>query len=184
MKSTLLILALFVLNLCHGQDNFVYQFDNIYFETAVPGAGPKKVERLAKLINNYIGAIEKDQYNTWYSLFSDSTISRVAPHKFPNKFRRLKEYHLDTDTIIVTSIKRLSTPFENEVGTEYEVTLQFNSDLVVANRVSFDHLKRSSEIANNRLFGMNIVSSDKGYKVCVHKYTSNGTGKGTGDNDE
>lgn len=150
--------------------------------TTVPGAGEGKVKRMAALISGYFSAIENDNYTVWYSKFSDSTIARVAPHKFPNKFRRMKEYKMHGDSIRVISMKRLSSPFENEVGTEYEVVVDFGVEMNVANRVSFDHLKRSKESKNKRLMGLNIVSTGKGYAICVHKYGTDKQGDGTGQN--
>ncbi len=150
--------------------------------TTVPGAGEGKVKRLAALISDYFSAVDKDDYDTWYSKFSDSTIARVAPHKFPNKFRRMKEYKMHGDSIRILSVKRLPAPFENEVGTEFEVIVDFGVDMNVANRVSFDHLKRSKENTNPRLFGFNIIASEKGYEICIHKYGSDRQGDGTGQN--
>jgi len=150
--------------------------------TTVPGAGEGKVKRLAALISDYFSAVENDKYDIWYSKFSDSTIARVAPHKFPNKFRRMKEYEMHGDSIRVLSVNRLASPFENEVGTEFEIVVDFGADINVANRVSFDHLKRGKENTNPRLFGFNVITSEKGYEICIHKYGTDNRGDGSGNN--
>ena len=181
MKSLLTILFLLFITINGNcQDTPLYTFGKVQFMSSVPGTGENKMKRMANTIQTYLEAIEEDQYATWYETFSDSTISRVAPHKFPNKFRRLKEYKLTTEVIKVVSVERVSPSFENETGTEYKVIIEVSSDMNVANRVSFDHLKRGKENANARLFGINIVTSDKGYKICVHKYTTTGAGDGSG----
>jgi hypothetical protein len=175
MKSVL-ILFLCISSFSFGQEEVVYTFDNVEFMTRVPNAGENRVKRLALAINAYISSIVEDDYDAWYASFSDSTIARVAPHKFPNKFKRLKTYKIQPEHIKVLSVELLSKPFENEVGSEYELVIDFGVDLNVANRVSFDHLKRTDEVANNRRFGMNIVAIGKGYKVIVHKYGSDKKG--------
>lgn len=180
MKSLLFILFVTFSLSSNAQDKIIYQFNNVSFMTTVPGAGEGKVKRLATLISDYVSSIETDSYSVWYSKFSDSTIARVAPHKFPNKFKRMKEYGMHGDTIRVLSVVQLSSPYENEVGTEYEIVVDFGIDLNVANRVSFDHLK-GGENTNNQAIGFNVITTDKGYVICIHKYiTSNANGEGGG----
>jgi len=148
-----------------------YTFDNVEVWTLISGTGQGKARRLARLINSYLTAIETDDYDTWYATFSDSTISRVAPHKFPNKFKRLKEYNITTSTIKIISVNRFSEPFENEVGTEFEIVLELDEEMNVANRVSFDGLKRGETNANKRKIAINVIAGEKGFEMCVHKYT-------------
>jgi hypothetical protein len=176
MKSTLLLLIC-ISSLSFGQTEAVHTFDNVQFMTNVPNAGENKVKRLAVVIDAYISSIVDNDYDAWYASFSDSTIARVAPHKFPNKFKRLKEYKIQSDHITVLSAKLMPKSFENEVGDEYELVLDFGIDLNVANRVSFDHVKRTADIANKRRLGINVITSDKSYKIIVHKYGSDKKGE-------
>lgn len=179
----LLLLALFVgfnFTQAFAQDSVeVKNIAGIPFHEAIPNAGTKKAERFANVLKSYINSIENDDYEAWYGLLSDSTKTRVAPHKFKNKFRRLKEYKLSAEGMEVVSIETLKESFENERGTEYVVTLKFVEPLDVSNRVSFDHQKVTKESDDASLFSVNMITTDKSYKICVHKYVKKGNGAGS-----
>lgn len=159
------------------QDTTYHHFDNVYFMVPVKGKGNKKAKHLAKLLTTYFTAIEEGNYEKWYDQFSDSTIAFTASKKFPNKFNRLKEYGIHTDTIRVISMKQLSTNIENEVGTEYELIIDFGVKMNVENRVSFDHIKLLPENLNPTLLGVNVILTEKGYEICLHKYFADGDNK-------
>ena len=161
-----------------SQTNTVYyQFDNVYFMTLVPGAGERKIEVMAKVVNDYFSSIEKNDFAAWQLLLSDSTKTRIIDKKFKNKFDRLKGYGFVSDSIAVLSVVQLPKAYGNEVGTEYELKIGFGVDLKVENRVSFDHIKLLKEKLNPRLMGINIVTEEKGYKICLHKYFADGENK-------
>ncbi len=171
MKS-ILVLFLFVGTFSFGQDEVVYEFGSVQFMERVPNVGTNRVKRMATTINTYISSIVNKGYDDWYASFSDSTIQRVAPHKFKNKFKRLQEYGFHSDSIRVISITQLRKPYANEIGNEYVVVLDFGHDLNVANRVSFDHLKRTDDNTNVRYFSLNVITIDKDFEICIHKYGS------------
>lgn len=171
MKFTL-VLFIFLSSFSFGQDEVVCEFGNVKFMEAVPGVGTNRVKRMATTVNNYIASIVNNEYDDWYASFSDSTIARVAPHKFKNKFKRLQEYGLHSDSIIVVSVAQTRNPFANESGREYVLVLDLGHDLNVANRVSFDQLKRTDDNANKRYIAINAVAIDKGFEICIHKYGS------------
>lgn len=152
--------------------NLRYSFGNVQVMTQIPGVGQGKARRLAGLLSTYLGAIESNNYDAWYGTFSDSTIARVAPHKFPNKFKRLKGYGITTDTIKIISATRLSSAFENETGREYEIVIELEGEMEVANRVSFDRLKRGEANANKRRIAVNVIANEKGFQMIIHKYGS------------
>lgn len=181
MKSTITLFFFFLLYQASAQENVtVYQFDNVYFMTSMPDAGEGKVRRLSQLITKYFDAIEKNDVASWKACLSDSTISRQIDRKFAQKVERLRGYGIVDDTIRVVSVNKLPKPSSNEVGTEYEVILDFGVDLKVDNRVSFDCVKGSKDHANPRLFGINIVMNEKGYAICEHKYIVKNEGEGAG----
>jgi hypothetical protein len=165
-----------------AQDNApVFQHQNVYFLTPMPGAGEGKMRRLSELITRYFDAVEKDNFEAWKSCFTDSTIARVEPRKFPQKLKRLQEYKIVDDTIRIVEIREVRRPYANEVGKEFELILDFGVDLFVENRVSFDCVKGSNDRSNPRLFGINIIVDEKGYAICEHKYMVNTEGQGNGD---
>ncbi len=171
--KTLLFLSLIVSQFCFGQSDPIVSFEHVDFMTTVPGAGNSKIERLAKVIHSYIETIENNNFEGWQTSLSDSTKSRLIAKKFPNKFNRLVEYGLSSNSIKVISVVALPKPYANEVGTEYEIVLEFNHDLNASNRVSFDCTKRTPNGKNMKRFGINVVSTGKSYVVCEHKYNSN-----------
>ena len=171
MKS-ILLLFVFLSSLSFGQDEIVCEFGNVKFMEAVPGVGTNRVKHMATAVNNYIASIVNNEYDDWYASFSDSTIARVAPHKFKNKFKRLKEYGLHSDSIAIISVTQMHKPFANESGREYLLVLDLGLDLNVANRVSFDQLKRTDNNTNKRYIAINVVAIDKDFEICIHKYGS------------
>lgn len=179
MKILLVFLLCCLINFIgKSQTNTVYyQFDKVYFMTLVPGAGERKIEVMAKVVNDYFSSIEKNEYDKWQVLLSDSTKTRIINKKFKNKFERLKGYGFVSDSIAVLSVVQLPKAYGNEVGTEYELTIGFGVDLKVENRVSFDHVKLGKEKLNARLMGINIITEEKGYKICLHKYFADGENK-------
>ena len=182
MKSTLTLLFVLLLNGLNAQENTpIYHFDNVYFMVNMPDAGEGKVRRLSQLITRYFDAIEKNDVPTWKACLSDSTISRQIERKFAQKVERLRGYGIQDDTIRVMEIRKLPKPSSNEVGTEYELILDFGVDLNVENRVSFDCIKGSKEHSNQRLFGINVIMNDKGYAICEHKYQVKTEGEGNGE---
>ncbi len=172
-----LIFSVTCLTLYSQQDTTYHQFKNVYFMTPVKGKGNKQAKQIAKLLTTYFTAIEEGDYDSWYEQFSDSTIAFTAAKKFPNKFNRLKEYGIHTDTIRVISMKQLATNIENEVGIEYELIIDFGVKMNVENRVSFDHIKLLPENLNPSLFGVNLILTVKGYEICLHKYFADGDNK-------
>jgi hypothetical protein len=168
----LFILPLFLVQFCFGQTDPVYSFEHVEFMTKVPNAGEAKVKRLSNAIHSYIKTIESKDFEGWKELLSDSTKTRLETKKFKNKFNRLVAYGLTSDSIKVISVTKLSKTYANEVGTEYEILLEFNHDLNALNRVSFDITKRTSDSKNMRRFGINVVSDGKNYVVCEHKYNN------------
>lgn len=175
MKKLLLLLFVFSGFATQAQDTTVYyQFDQVYFMTTIPGLGEKKVERLATLLTTYFSAIEDNKYETWYASLSDSTIARINPatnpKKFPTKFNRFREYGIDADSIRVLAVKKLPKALDNEVGTQYELVIDFGKDLTIANRVSHDNVKASKDRTNPRLFGVDVIVSEKDFKICLHQY--------------
>jgi len=171
MKS-ILVLFVFLSSFSFGQDETVYEFGSVTFLERVPNVGTNRVKRMATAVSEYITSIVNKEYDDWYAAFSDSTIARVAPHKFKNKFKRLQEYGIHSDSIRVISVEELIKPFANEAGTEYVLVLDFGHDLNVANRVSFDHLKRTDSNTNARYIAINVVAIDKSFEICIHKYGS------------
>jgi hypothetical protein len=151
--------------------------------TLVPGAGERKIEVMAKVVNDYFKSIEKNDFEKWKLSLSDSTKSRIIEKKFKNKFERLKGYGFVSDSIAILSVVQLPKAYGNEVGTEYELTIGFDVDLKVENRVSFDHIKLGKEKTNVRLMGINIVTDEKGYKICLHKYFADGENKQEADDE-
>lgn len=181
MKSALTFFLLLLLFNADAQENPVYfQSGKVYFMTPIPDAHEGKANRLANLITKYFDAIEKNDLVTWKSCFSDSTLARVEERKFQPKLERVRGYGMRADTIRVLQIIRLAKPSSNEVGTEYEIILDFGMDLNVENRVSFDCIKGSEDHANRRLFGINVVMIDKSYAICEHKYIVKNEGEGDG----
>jgi hypothetical protein len=161
-----------------SQTNTVYyQFDNVYFMTLVPGAGERKIEVMAKVVNDYFSSIENNEFDAWQLLLSDSTKTRIIEKKIKNKYERLKGYGFVSDSLAILSVVQLPKAYGNEIGTEYELTIGFGVDLKVENRVSFDHMKLGKEKSNVRLMGINIVTEEKGYKICLHKYFADGENK-------
>lgn len=172
MKS-ILILFLFIGTFSFGQNEVVYEFGNVQFMERAPNLGLKRVKRMAFTINAYMSSIMNKNYDDWYNSFSDSTIARVNPPKFKNKFKRMQEYGVHYDSIKVISIKELQKPYANETGMEYELVLDFGHDLNVANRVSFDKLKRTDDNTNARYLSINVISINKDFEICIHKYGNN-----------
>lgn len=156
----------------------------IPFHQPIPNAGTKKAERFANVLESYVLSIENDDYEAWYALLSDSTKSRVAPHKFKNKFRRLGEYEFSSEGMEVISIETLKEPFANERGTEYLVTIQFKDSLNVSNRVSFDQIKVGESNEDPQLFALNVITTEKSYLICIHKYVTNNDGTKPNENEE
>ncbi|MDH4471258.1 MAG: hypothetical protein QE487_01550 [Fluviicola sp.] len=175
MKKLLLLVIILSSFGAKAQDStVVYQHENVYFLTTVPGLGEKKVERLAVMLSTYLSAIEDNKYDTWYASLSDSTIARINPalnaKKFQTKFNRFREYGIDCDSIRVLSVKKLPKALDNEVGTQYELIIDFGKDLTITNRVSHDSVKASKDRTNPRLFGVDVIVSEKDFKICLHQY--------------
>lgn len=181
MKSILAALFLLFIFGVQAQDNTPeFQFENVYFIAPMPDAGEGKMRRLSQLITKYFDAIEKNDVAAWKSCLSDSTISRQIERKFAQKVERLRGYGIHDDSIRIVQINKLPKPNSNEVGTEYELILDFGVDLNVENRVSFDCVKGSKDHTNPRLFGINVIMNDKGYAICEHKYQVKTVGEGEG----
>lgn len=184
MKSTLTFFFLLLLFTAGAQETTPYfQSGKVYFMTPIPDAHEGKANRLASLITKYFDAVEKNDLVTWKSCFSDSTLARVEQRKFQPKLERVRGYGMRADTIRIVQINKLAKPSSNEVGTEYELIIDFGMDLNVENRVSFDCIKGSEEHANPRLFGINVVMIDKVYAICEHKYIIKNEEEGTGGGD-
>lgn len=165
----LLILPFVLLAFSYSAQDAKYVFNKVEVHCNVPGMGEGKLKRFSATIEKYITSIETGDYDTWYGLLSDSTISRVAPHKMPRKFARLKEYGIKADTIKIVEAKLLKKAYQNEMGSEYQVILEFPNKLNTANRVSFDPLKTTTKDQPNRI-GMNLIVIGKESSVCIRKY--------------
>jgi len=179
MKFLLLLTALCLCINLNAQSP-KYVFDNVEIHTNVPGMGEGKLKRFSATISKYITSIEKGDLTAWKSLLSDSTIARVAPHKFTRKLDKLKKYQMSADTIKVVEAKLLGKPFKNEVGSEYQVILEFPKAMNIAERVTFDYVKRSKDVANAHLFAINIVVVGKESFVVIHKYINATNGENQG----
>jgi len=148
------------------------------FEELPNNLGLGKANRLSLVLNNYLEAIVKGDYDLWYAQLSDSTKSRVLPVKFPKKFERLEGYKVQQlDTVYVEIMDVVEGKLKtNEAGDLYNVVLRFQSPLMVGNRVSFDFLKRKevNEMSKYKL-GINIsITEAKVFHVFFHKYNDSG----------
>ena len=154
----------------------------VSFYEQAPGMGQGIMKRLGSFIEEYVTAIEQNNYTGWMATLSDSTRVRIGTGKSKNKFKRLIGYKLPGGSIKIADIKLLKKAYDNEVGSEYQITLEFEKDLSFEQRVSFDYLKQTKENSKKKRMSINVMMHEKVFKACLHKYTpvGGGTGAGTG----
>jgi hypothetical protein len=148
----------------------VFTFGKVVYYDLVPGMGEGKVKRMSATIEAYFNSIISEDQKAWEGCMSDSTMTRVASMKLPKKFDRLKKYGITDGQFEVVDVKVLNKAYENEVGTEYQVVIEFEKPLIMEERVSFDALKWKNKNDNVSRIAINLVNSGKEYKICLHKH--------------
>lgn len=132
-------------------------------------------EAVKELIGSYFGAIENNQFDNWKACYGDTIQKYVSPKRFNNKFERLKSYSFSGDTIRVKVYQQLSEHLGRELGQQYQLVLDFGTDLNVVNRVSADHLKVYKTHESPQRFGITIIQYADQFRVDMLKYQADGT---------
>lgn len=135
----------------------------INFEQTPAGMTKAEAKVAAATIYEFFRCIDQNDYEGWRKTLSAETFVRVAPHKFPRKFKRLQEYGLqDWKSKTIVSMQSFTEDSFKEKGTMYIVIFQLPEGKKLANRVGFDPLKDMERENKESFMGLHLVKHDDG----------------------
>jgi len=140
--------------------HYYYEKDSSCIET-------DNVMKMATLLQDFFVSIETNDYETYLSQLSKTTLEKIDSTKLINKYRKFRIYNIAlSGRIKIKSITKYNKrTFEQ--SQIYICVFKLPKGQTIEKRVGFDPLKRMNFEDVSSYAGLHFVSEDNGYKVVI-----------------